>query len=166
MVAIIMAVVFNVVLASCCFRYLSPSTTQSAVQLLHICTCSSFVLTWSICPFQTWTTSSPHPMFGVSSYIPWHAVSFSPHLYNITYSKDTSNNCSETFVTPNKPAQCYMSADYNVKLFGNMAIGRGELWTKVPGILYIPLSHYITQNQQDAAWRKSTMTVAAKHFGQ
>jgi len=46
------------------------------------------------------------------------------------------------------------------------AIGRGELRTKVPGILYIPISHYIIQNQQDAAGRKFTMTVAAKFFGQ
>lgn len=70
MVVVIMAVVFNAILVSCCIRYLSPSTTQTAVQLLHIRRCTSFVLTWRICHFDRWTPSSPNPMLGVSSYIP------------------------------------------------------------------------------------------------
>ena len=160
MVVVIMAV------ANCCIRYLSPSTAQSAVQFLHMCRCTSFVLTWSICPFQRWNPSSPHPTLRVSSYIPWHAVSFSPHFYNITYPEDTNNSPFAMLVPTCKPAQCYMSADNTAKLYGNMAISRGELWTKVPGILCIPVSHYITQNQQNAAGRKSTMTVASKLFGQ
>jgi hypothetical protein len=159
MVVVIMAVVFNIVLASCYIRYLHLILLN---QLYNLCRCTSFILTWSVSPFQRWNPSSPHPMLRVLSYIPWHAVSFSPHFYYITYPEDRSNNSFAMLVPTCKPAQCYMSADYTAKLFGNMANGRGELWTKVPGILCIPISHYITQNKQNAAGRKSTMTVAAK----
>jgi hypothetical protein len=46
---------------------------------------------------------------------------------NIKFPEDTINNSFETLIPTHKPAQCYMSALHNMKLFGNMAIGRGEV---------------------------------------
>jgi hypothetical protein len=73
-VVVTMAIVFNVVLVSCCTKCFLPSNIHSVAQLLHMCRCTFFFPDLEYLPFARLDPILPLP----GSSILLHPVSLSP----------------------------------------------------------------------------------------